>query len=132
MKICFRDYASRIQLPDCSKLAVNLKNGYDVTIFQHDVIANCFDVVLLLLPSLVTGPSFMSITLLVLQLWAFSFIRDWPEIPSSEFCPISGDLGNLRIPNLAQISLIECYWMLQHARVLAFTVSELLPPPPPD
>ena len=55
-----------------------------------------FDVVLFLLSSLVTGLSFMSISSLVLELWQFSFIRDWPEIrkseiPPSEVCPISGD-----------------------------------------
>ena len=90
-----------------------------------------FDVVLFLLSSLVTGQSFMSISSLVLELWQFPFIRDWPEIrkseiPPSEFCPISGDWGELWIPNLAQMSLIKCYWMLQNARVTAFTVSELL------
>ena len=93
--------------------------------------SNFFDVVLFLLSGLVTGPSFMSISSLVLELWQFSFIRDWPEIrkseiPSSEFCPISGDWDELWIPNLARMSLIECYWMLQNSRVTAFTVLELL------
>ena len=82
-----------------------------------------FDVVLFLLSSLVTGPSFMSISSLVLELWQFSFIRDWPEIrkseiPPSEFCPISEDWYNLGIPNLARMSLIECYWMLEISRLL--------------
>ena len=89
------------------------------------------DVFLFLLSSLVAGPSFMSISLLVLELWQFSFIRDWPEIlkseiPLSEFFSKSGDWGELWIPNLAQLSLIECYWMLQNSRVIAFTVFELL------
>ena len=67
-------------------------------------------------------------------------IRDWPEvwkseIPASEFCPVSGDWGKLGIANLAWMSLMKCYWMLQNAS----TVSELLkenqqglklPPPP--
>ena len=61
------------------------------------------------------------------------FIRDWPEIRKSEISPsefylISGDWGELGIPNLAR----KCYWMLQNARVTAFTVSwgiKLLPPP---
>ena len=93
--------------------------------------SNFFDLAVFLLSSLVTGPSFMSISSLVLELWQFSFIRDWPEIrkseiPPSEFCPISGDWGELWIPNLARMSLIECYWMLQNARVTAFTVFELL------
>ena len=84
---------SGIWLLDCSKLAVHRKNDSDVTICWHDVIVNFFDVVLFLLYILVTGPSFMSIVLLVLELWQFSFMRDWPEIrkseiPTSEFCPI--------------------------------------------
>ena len=70
--------------------------------------SNFFDV-LLLLSSLVTGPSFMSILLLVLELWQFSFISDRPEIrkseiPPSEFCPICGSWGKLWIPNLARMS----------------------------
>ena len=86
----------------------------------------------------------MSISSLVLELWQFSFIKDWPEIrksetPPSEFCPISGDWGELWIPNLVRMSLIECYCMLQNSRVTAFTVFELLrenqlgeyPIPPP-
>ena len=48
------------------------------------------------------------------------------EIPPSEFCPISGDWGKLGIPNLARMSLIKCYRILQNTRVTAFTVSELL------
>ena len=114
--------------------------------------SNVFDVVLFLLSSLVTDPSFMSISPLVLELWQFSFIKDWPEIqkskiPPSEICPISGDWPKLGIPNLSWMYLIKSYWMLQYSRVTAFTVSpELLketqqegggsgwwnyPPPPP-
>ena len=37
--------------------------------------SNIFHVVLFLLSGLVTGPSFISISLLVLELWQFSFIR---------------------------------------------------------
>ena len=93
--------------------------------------SKCFEAVFFLLSSLASGPSFMSIPLLVLELWQFSFIRDCPEIwrsgiPPSEFWPISGDWGELGIPNLARLFLIKCYWMLQNARVTAFTVSELL------
>ena len=47
------------------------------------------------------------------------------EIPPSKFCPISGDWGELGIPNLVQKSLMKCFWMLQNGRVTAFTVSEL-------
>ena len=83
----FMDYASGIRLPDCSKLAVNWKNGNDIAILGHDVIINIFDVVLFLLSSLVTGPTFMSISSLVLELWQFPFIRDWPEIRKSGIPP---------------------------------------------
>ena len=90
-----------------------------------------FDTALFLLSNLVTGPSFMSISSLVLELWQISFIRDWPEIRKSEiasyeFCPIYGDWGKLWIPNLSRMSLIECYWMLQNSKVTAFNVFELL------
>ena len=59
----------------------------------------------------------------------FTFISDWPEsrkkeIPPSEFCPTSGDWGELGI--LAEIALMKFYWMLQNSRVTAFNVSELL------
>ena len=92
---------------------------------------NFLDVVLFFFSSLVTGPSFMSISSLVLKLWQFSFIRDWPEIqkseiPTSEFFPISWDWGELWTPNLTWMSLIECYWMLLNSRVTTFTFFELL------
>ena len=84
-----------------------------------------FDVILFLLSSLVTGPSFMSISSLVLELWQFYFVRDWPEIQKSEippsgFCPISGDWGELWIPNSARRFPIKYYWMLQNARGYIF------------
>ena len=41
-KISFTVYASRIHLPDCSKLAVNWKNSNDVRIFWHDIIIRFF------------------------------------------------------------------------------------------
>ena len=90
-----------------------------------------FDIFWFLLSSLVTGPSFMSVSSLVLESWQFLFIRDWPEIrkseiPPSEFCSISGDWEKQGILNLARTSLIKCYWMLQNERVITFTVSELL------
>ena len=88
---------------------------------------------------MITGSRVMTIFLLD---WS-----DWPEIweseiPLSEFCTISEDLGKLVIPNLAWISLMKCFWMLLNARITAFTNSELLretqqkskitplPPPP--
>ena len=99
--------------------------------FDMTSMSNFFDVVLLLLSSLVTGPGFMSTSSLVLELWQFSLIRNWPEIrkseiPPSEFFRISGDWGELWIPNLQRMSLVECYWILENYRVTAFTVIVLL------
>ena len=93
--------------------------------------SNFFDVVLFLLSSLVTGPSFMSISWLVLELWQFSFIKDWPKIQKSkispsEYCPRSRDWEGLVVANLAQMFLVKCCWVLQNTRITAFTISELL------
>ena len=66
--ITFADYVSGIRPPNCSKLAKNLKNDNDVTILRDDVIVNFFDVVLFLLSALVTGPHFMAISSLILEL----------------------------------------------------------------
>ena len=90
-----------------------------------------FNGLLFLLSSLATGPGFMSISSMVLELWQFSFIKDWPEIrkskiPPSGLCSISGDWGKLGITNLTPTSLIKCYWMLQNPRIAAFAVSKLL------
>ena len=77
------------------------------SICRHDVIVKFFDVVLFLLSRLVTGSSFMSISLLVLELWVFFYkgLTRNLEIPPSEFCPISGDWCELGIPNLARMFL---------------------------
>ena len=120
-----------------SKLAKNQKNGNDVIICWHDTFVKFFDQVFFLLSSLVTGPSFMSISSLVMDWWQFSFIRDSPEIrkleiPPLEFCPISGDWGELGISNLPLMCLVKCYWILQNARVTAFIVFELVKSPLPS
>ena len=69
---------------------------------------------LFLLSSLLTAPSFMSISSQVLELWQFPFTRISPEIRKSEitpseFCPISGDWSKLGIPNLGLTSLMK-WW----------------------
>ena len=110
--------------------------------------SNFFNVALFLLPSLVTVPSFMSIPPLVLELWQFSFIRDWPEmrkleIPSSEIWPISGDRGKLGILDCGQMSLTKCqnvtecfkmpvlqlyhFWVIKRKTTVGRV--KLLPPP---
>ena len=122
---------SGIQPPDCSKLAKNPKNDNDVTIFRHDVNVKFFWRCFVSLVkfsywskfhvNIITGSGIMTI------FFYKGLTRIWKsKIPPSEFCPISGDWGELWIPNLTRMSLIECYWMLQNSRVTAFTVLELL------
>ena len=112
-----------------------LKIGYKSEKWQqsHNLVMtsslNFFDVVLFLLSVLVTGLSFMSIR--VLEVSRFSFIRDLPEIwkseiPQSELSPISGDWAELGLPNLTQMSVMKCYLVLQNARVIALTVSKIV------
>ena len=83
--------------------------------------------------------NFMSISWLFLELWQFTFKRDWPEIrkseiPPSEFRPLSGDWVESEMANLAWMSLTKFYWMLL---VLSYLLrqkqkgGELLPPLPP-
>ena len=88
-----------------------------------------FDVAVFPLSNSATAPSFMSILILVLELWQSSFIRDWPEIQESdipsEFCYIPGDWRELEMLKLVQTSLIESYVMQQHVRVTTFTISKL-------
>ena len=55
-------------------------------------------VILVLLVLSSTAPSLISITSLVLEVWQFLFVRNWPkirksEIPPSEFCSKYGDCG---------------------------------------
>ena len=57
-----------------------------------------FNGLLFLLSSLATGPGFMSISLMVLELWQFSFIKDWPEIRKSKIPP-----SGLNIWRLGQV-----------------------------
>ena len=66
--VSYTDYVSGIQFSNCSKLAKSMKNGNNITAFQHDVPVKRFDIVLLLLSSLVLGPNFIIISSLVLEL----------------------------------------------------------------
>ena len=66
--VSFTVYASGIRLPDSSKLAINQKNNNNVTIADMTSSPTFFDIVLFLLSSSVTGPSFMPISPVVLEL----------------------------------------------------------------
>ena len=68
--IRFTGYASGIELLDCSKLAINW-NTMASQFSGMRSLSKFFDIVLFLLSSLVTGPNFISILSLVLELWLF-------------------------------------------------------------
>ena len=81
--------------------------------------------------SLVNAPSFLLISLLVLELWQFLFMTDWPEIQKSEiprlsFAQYLETAQSKEHQNCARTSVIKCYWMLQNTRFTDLTVSELL------
>ena len=68
---------------------------------------NFFEVAVFLLPILVTGPSFMPISLLVLEfstIFLYKGLTRNLEINIS----ISGDWDELGISNLARMSLMKC------------------------
>ena len=75
-KLRIIDHISWIRFPDCSKLAVNWKNDKDVRICWHEVIVGFFCCLISLTSSLVIGRGFTSLSLLVLELRKFWFIRD--------------------------------------------------------
>ena len=117
-RLCARNPASRL-----------LKNGYKFKKCQwrHNfyMTSSSNFLPLFCLSSVVTNPSSMSISSLILELWQFPFIRK-SEILPSEFRPISGDWGELGKPNLTWTSLMKCFWMLQNAGVIGFIVAILL------
>ena len=110
---------SGIQPPDGFKLATNPKNDNDVTIFWRDVIVKFFRGCFVSLVkfsywskfhiNIVTGSGSMTILF-------YKGLTRSPEIGNTP----SGDECELWIPNLARMSLIEYYWMLQHARGYSF------------
>ena len=74
--------------------------------------SNSFDLTVFLLTSLVSGPSFISISWPELR--KFLLVKDWPviwksSIPQSKFYPVSWEWDKLEIPNLVRMSLIKCY-----------------------
>ena len=94
-------------------------------------LSSIFNFIVFLWSILVAGPSFMPISLLVLELLQFLLIRVWPgtrklEILPSKFCPIFRNWSKLGIPSLARMSLTKLFSMLQNSKFTASTLSELL------
>ena len=99
--IIFADSVSGIWPPDRSKLAKNLKNDNDVTIFGHDFNINFFDIVLFLLSVLVNWSKFHVNIITDSGIMTILFYKGLTGNTLYGFCPISGDWGELWIPNLA-------------------------------
>ena len=68
-----------------------------------------FDIAESFLWSLVAGPSFMSISLLILELWQLSHVRNWPEIRKMEILGVLP--GDWRLRN---------FWRLGQASYTKF------------
>ena len=124
----FKDYVSGIRLPDCSNLAVSLKNGNGVTIFRYNVLAKFFLTHLCFYSKFSYWFKFHVIIATGVMTTSFynGLTRNLEigNIPIWIF-PNIWKLGQVRKQILAQTSLIKCYWMLQNTRITAFTVSEL-------
>ena len=102
-----------MQLSNCPELAINQKTG-------NEFLTNSF-----LLSSLVTGPSFMSRSPLVLELWQLYLITDWPgiwklKIPRLAFAQYLKNYQKLGIPNLARMSLTTCFLIASKSQGYSF------------
>ena len=94
-------------------------------------LSSFYDVFLVFLTSLAIVVSLMSVLLLGSGVMTFLFCKGLTrnsEIRNTLIWGLSNTcrLGKSRLPNLAGMLLIKCYWMLQNVRVKAVTVSELL------
>ena len=128
---------SRIRPRDCSKLAGNLNIYNDITIFRHDVNIKFFWRCFISLVKLSYWSKFHVNIITdsgIMTIFFYKGLTRNPEIGNTPVwvlleignSPISGYWDELWVPNLARMSLINCYWMLQNSRVTAFTVDELL------
>ena len=107
----FTNHVSGIQLPDCSKLAINWKNDNDLIIFWHrQFVLRCrvsllkFNYWSKFQVNIITGSG-------VTAIFVYKRSTRNPEIRilQFEFCPISGDWGELGIHYLALMSLMKLY-----------------------
>ena len=106
----------------------NSNNDNYVTIFRHDVIVKfCWRYFISIVKfnywskfhvNIITGSGIMTVF----------FCKGLTRNPEIENAPVRvlpniWRWDELWIPNLARMSLTECYWMLQTSRVTAFSVS---------
>ena len=94
--ISLMHHSCKIQLPDCSKLAINRKNDIDITIFSHDAIVNfiwCCRVSFVKFSYWSRFHVNIIIDSRVLTIFLYKGFTRNQEIGNTppEFCPISGD-----------------------------------------
>ena len=119
--ISFTDYASTICLSDHSELAIHQKTKNDVTIFWHCIIVRfswrCF-VSFVKFNYWSKFPLNIITRSGVMKIYFYKGLTRNPEIrntPTWNLRP--GDWGELGMPDLAWMSLMKCYEMLQNTRV---------------
>ena len=121
-----------MRLPNCSNLVINWKNDNDFIICLHDVIVKCFGHCFVSLVkfsywlkfyvNIITGSG-------VVTTFVYNGLIRNPDIGNTSVLvlPKIWRLELVRDTNFwSDMSLMKCYWMLENARVTAFTVSELL------
>ena len=129
--ISFTDHESWIRLRDCSKLPINPKNDNNVIVCRPDVIVTFFwrsRVSLIKFSywskfhvNIITGSG-------VITIFVYKGLTRNPEIGNTLVwvLPNIWRLGRVRDTIFGTNALMKSYWLLQNARVTAFTVFQLL------
>ena len=124
-RLCVRNPTYRML-----QIGHKLENGNDATIFQNEVIVEFCDVVLFLLSSLVTSPSFMSISSLVQELWAmYPWLKRNLEIGNTSVWVLSNIWRLGRVRNTKFGTNVSNKMLLNAAKCQGYSfffVSELL------
>ena len=83
--VSIADHAPGIRLPCGSKLAMNRKNTSDVKVFRDHVTVKFFERCCVSFVNFSYWSKFH--VNIILKLWQFSFLRNWPGIRKSEITP---------------------------------------------
>ena len=103
----------------------------DVTIYRHEVILKIFWRCHVSLVKFSYWSKFHVNIITGSRVTTFFFIRNWPDISDIGNTLVwvlhnIWRLGQVGVSNLARMSLVKSYWMLQNFRTTVFAVSELL------
>ena len=129
--VSFTHHAFGIQLVHCSKLGINWKNDNDIKICRHDVIIKFLWHCCIFLVMFSYWSKF-HVNIITCSGVRTAFIyKGLTGNPKTRNTPVWNlsniwRLGRVMDINMAQMSIMKSYWMLQNIRATAFTVSELL------